>query len=126
MPGDIFFRWNIINILALTTFILLGIYSILSVGVGIHVFGPPQEIEIDEGRIIGGATGYTLLAYRFFMFPVILLFLSRKRIVKRIGLLLIICYIGIRMLDAWDRANIVSMLISVVIVITLHKRFFNS
>lgn len=116
-------RWSTLNIACLAMAIGIGLYGILFYRTaGEFVDSSLRDsAQFDQGRIVGGVTGYVTAAHKFYIFPVVLLLFRGPTSVRRFGGLLLLGFVGLRLYDSHDRASVVSLTAAAGMALLAHR-----
>ena len=109
-------RWTPLQTVVLGIFILFAVYSVLFLRTKSQFVLSTVTVEYDRGRIVGGATGYSVAAYGFLLYIVIILLYRGPSFARLLGLIVATGNVALRLYDQHDRASIVSLLLAVAMV----------
>ncbi len=110
-------RLDIVDILIISFFVFVSFYSIVKLRLAPELYSG----FIEEGKILGGYTGYLIMGHLYIFSIIIFLLMSPSIIGKRLGITISIVYILLRLRDPYDRASILSLLISFLIIASIKR-----
>jgi hypothetical protein len=101
-------------------FLVIGLYSLLAFRAGLIDFAGEKIIE--GGRFTGSVTGYANVAHKFIFVPMFLFLLSRKQILRWLGLAIASAYFVFSLPHSSSRFITVSLFIALSIHYCLQNR----
>jgi hypothetical protein len=106
-------RWSISQTAILCMFIAAALYSLLYLRIGGLLVKSDVTVEFDHNRIVGGATGYAVVAHAFFLYIVVILLLRGKNAARAFGCLFALGYVFLRMYDLHGRWTTVALIAAI-------------
>jgi len=111
-----FGRWSLPALTMIGLLLLAAGYSLLYFRArGLFIEEGPSVV-FEGGRVVGGATGYSIIAHNFILFCIVLLLFRGPRIARWFGLSLAATFVVVRLYDAHDRASIVAVFAALAMV----------
>jgi oligosaccharide repeat unit polymerase len=115
-------EWSMSQIIVLSVFLIAALYSLLYLRTKGLLVTSNIDVEYENGRIVGGATGYAVVAHAFFIYIVAILLLRGKRASYIVGWIFAVGYVLLRLYDTQGRWTVVSLIAAIGMVELLRVR----